>query len=535
MEATAVLPLPAGSIVGERYRVIGHLGAGGMGTVYRVEHTMMSKQLALKLLRPEFSSDASVSERFEREAKSAARLDHARIVRVTDFGKAPDGALFMVMELVEGKALSEHLKVEGRVTVDQALDLVDQILEALGHAHSHDVVHRDIKPGNIMLASGGPGFSVKLVDFGIAKITAREGSDGAQLTQMGMVVGTPRYMSPEQATAELVDARSDLYSVGVLLYELLAGRAPFEGASSVEILTKHLTATPPPLSTPKLDALVSRALAKKRDARFQTAEEFREAIALVKSGGTPTRGPRPPRSPLPWRWIAGGVAALGVVILAMMSGGSSPPLTASGEEAMARGDLPAARAIVQQALAKNPEDARAHLLQASIARAEDRPDTALASITRAVELDRALTADPVVVNAVRAEVDTDSKQAEAYVAMYTAAADERSTTFLTALAKTAKRPVIRKTAYSALERMGELDELDVLTWLGEELRTGGGQPCTARKWYVERLIALHDERAAPILKKELGRKGGFLNLSSVSECMSADIRAHLKEIEPARP
>lgn len=565
--------LPEGSIIGERYRVLGHLGTGGMGAVYRVEHTMMSKQLALKLLRPELSTQPSVIERFEREARSAARLDHAHIVRITDFGKTSDGALFMVMELVEGLSLSEHLVRRGPLPIDRALTLLDQILDALAHAHANAVIHRDVKPANIMLTEAAPGATgptrAKLVDFGIAKITARE-ADDTGLTQVGAVIGTPRYMSPEQAAGEAIDLRTDLYAVGVLAFELLTGRAPFEGTSSVEVLSKHLTAAVPPMlmqgvdpaRKAALEAVVRKALAKRREERFATAEALREALREASESGGPagTRSDRPRAElargerthalremagsalaaarRLPRRIQLGAAAALAVLLIgaAMLTTSPTRPartLVENGEAAVGRGDLPAARAIAMQALAKDPDDGRAHLLQATIAMAEDHPEVALTSFRQAIALDRKLAADPLVENAVRTQVARDGKAATGLLTLVASEGTAASAPLLVELAKTAPKPGLRKEAYVGLERLEETARLDVLAWLTEELRTTK-QGCEGRKWYVDRLIALDDPRTLPTLKKELGRRGGFLNLSSESECMAAELKAQIKALEPPK-
>src|SRR5688500_1597910 len=176
-----------------------------MGSVYRVEHTMMAKEMAMKLLRPELSGIMEVAERFEREAKSAARLDHHYIVRVTDFGKTETGALFLVMELLEGRSLTSLLEERRKLDANEAILLVDQVLEALDHAHGHAVIHRDLKPDNVMLVEKDGRRVVKLLDFGLAKITETKLEDGRQLTTAGTVFGTPRYMSPEQASGEPTD------------------------------------------------------------------------------------------------------------------------------------------------------------------------------------------------------------------------------------------------------------------------------------------------------------------------------------------
>jgi tRNA A-37 threonylcarbamoyl transferase component Bud32/cytochrome c-type biogenesis protein CcmH/NrfG len=276
------------TVVGDRYRILGRIGEGGMGTVFRVEHTLMKKVLALKLLRAEFSNVQDAARRFEREAQSASRLNHPNIISVTDFGHGSDGELFLVMEFVAGEPLSDVLARTGRLDVGRACNIACQILRALEHAHGEGVIHRDLKPANVMLVKGADPHAtetVKILDFGIAKMTQAQGNDDP-LTRGVMIFGTPAYMSPEQAAGLESDARADLYSCAILLYEMLVGRKPFESDDLVRLLAMQITAPPPRFADiaadvhiqPALEAVVMRALDKDRDKRFATASEFREAI-----------------------------------------------------------------------------------------------------------------------------------------------------------------------------------------------------------------------------------------------------------------
>ena len=288
-----------GTVVGERYRVLGRIGEGGMGAVFRAEHILMKKVVALKLLHAEMGQIEEAARRFEREAQSASRLNHPNIVSVTDFGRNHTGELFLVMEFVAGESLAELLAREGRLGVRRACRLAGQILSALEHAHGQKVVHRDLKPANVMLVqSPDPrlGETAKILDFGIAKIA--ESSDGEQpLTKGMMIFGTPSYMSPEQATGQEVDSRSDLYSCGIILYEMLTGKKPFDAEDLVKLMAMQVTAPPPPFARvapgagipAAVEAVVMRALEKERERRFGTATEFREALetdeATVRRAG----------------------------------------------------------------------------------------------------------------------------------------------------------------------------------------------------------------------------------------------------------
>jgi hypothetical protein len=278
----------ADTIIGERYRILSRVGEGGMGTVFRVEHVHMKKVLALKLLRAEFCNVPDAARRFEREAQSASRLNHPNIISVTDFGHGAGGELFLVMEFVSGQPLSDVLAREGRLEPARACHIAGQILRALEHAHGEGVVHRDLKPANVMLvkdpAPRAPE-TVKILDFGIAKMTQAQGGD-EPLTRGMMIFGTPAYMSPEQAAGQVADLRADLYSCGIILYEMLAGRKPFVDDDLVKLLGMQITAAPPHFAevapdadiSAELEAVVLRVLEKDRAKRFATATEFREAL-----------------------------------------------------------------------------------------------------------------------------------------------------------------------------------------------------------------------------------------------------------------
>ncbi|MGF1510461.1 MAG: protein kinase [Myxococcota bacterium] len=278
--------LRAGDVIQDRYRVIEELGRGGMSIVYRAEHMLLLKRVALKLLRPELCLLPNVVERFQREARSVCRLDDPNIVRVTDFGRTEDGLLYLVMDLIEGESLAGFIAEHGPVPVAQATGVVRQILSGLAHAHSFEIVHRDLKPENIMLVQGRR-LQVKILDFGIAKLG---GTDHQSITQAGTVFGTPRYMSPEQAAGESVDHRTDLYTIGVILYQLLTGHVPFDGESTVQLLAKVLTQAPPtmefeadsPAIRDHLRAVTMKALAKEPEDRFTSAKAFLEALDGIR-------------------------------------------------------------------------------------------------------------------------------------------------------------------------------------------------------------------------------------------------------------
>lgn len=285
-----------GQVVASRYRVIEKLGEGGMGTVYRAEHVAIGKQLALKVLLPEYARKADLKERFLREARAAAAIGHENIVDITDFGETPSGSVFFAMEFLDGQDLAHHVKRGGALGWVRAKPILLQICRALGAAHAKSIIHRDMKPENVILIEreGRPDF-VKVLDFGIAKVSGA--TDGEQrLTRTGMIFGTPEYMSPEQAQGHHPDHRVDIYAVGVIMYELLSGQVPFKADTFMGILTKHIFEEPVPPSqlnpeahiAPEVEAIALKAMVKDRNHRYQSMAEMAAAIAHA-----PTRLLRP--------------------------------------------------------------------------------------------------------------------------------------------------------------------------------------------------------------------------------------------------
>ncbi|MFB6616891.1 protein kinase [Streptomyces sp. NPDC056367] len=274
----------AGGLVGDgRYRLTHRLGRGGMAEVFAAEDVRLGRTVAVKLLRADLAEDPVSKARFTREAQSVAGLNHHAVVAVYDSGEdrvGPNTVPYIVMELVEGRTIRDLLLSAEAPGPEQALIIVSGVLEALAYSHQHGIVHRDIKPANVIITDAG---AVKVMDFGIAR--ALHGAQST-MTQTGMVVGTPQYLSPEQALGKAVDHRSDLYATGCLLYELLALRPPFTGETPLSVVYQHVQDAPVPPSQlpeghsipPELDGLVMRSLAKDPDDRFQSAEEMRGLV-----------------------------------------------------------------------------------------------------------------------------------------------------------------------------------------------------------------------------------------------------------------
>src|SRR5436190_20331594 len=310
------------TVVGGRYRITHRIGSGRMADVYCAQDSHLGRDVAIKVLHHRFARDREFVERFKREASSAASLNHPNVVNVFDRGEH-DGTYYIAMENLPGRTLKEVIQQDAPMGQRRTIDLAIQILQAAGFAHRRGVVHRDFKPHNVIV---GPDDRLKVTDFGIARAGASE------MTETGSIMGTAQYISPEQAQGHRVEAPSDIYSIGIVLYEMLTGRVPFEGESAVAIALKHVSELPVPIRSvrpdvhPALDAAVMRALAKDPHQRYRSAEEFVAALqsarAAIEVGGngqdtagfTPVVAPAPvppgPGEPPPgerqrnrWPWI----------------------------------------------------------------------------------------------------------------------------------------------------------------------------------------------------------------------------------------
>src|SRR5215469_15961926 len=290
-EAAEADPL-VNTLLDDKYRLDARVGEGGMGSVYRATHVQMEHTVAVKVLHSDLASDQVAVERFRREARAAAQIRHPNAVAVTDFGVTKkEGIAYLVMEFLEGGDLRRKIKREKRLDCSEAILIMNQACAALNAAHEKGIIHRDLKPDNIwLLESTNPYAQVKVLDFGIAKLKAS--AEDSNLTQKGMIVGTPYYMSPEHCRSEELDPRSDIYSLGIILYEMLAGKVPFEGSSPLQVMYKHNTERPTPLSQirpdvpPEIEKVVLKALEKRKEDRQSSALELAAELeeALCESG-----------------------------------------------------------------------------------------------------------------------------------------------------------------------------------------------------------------------------------------------------------
>ena len=293
------MSLQNGTIIADRYRLIRLIATGGMGQVWEAVDTRLNRRVAVKVLKAEYSDDPEFTARFRTEAQTTAKLNNPGIANVFDYGETPDRAgggplAYLVMELVDGEPLNSVISRLGRLSLTNTLDMLEQTGRALQAAHTAGLVHRDVKPGNILITPAG---QVKITDFGIAKAV-----DAAPVTQTGMVMGTAQYISPEQATGDEATAASDVYSLGVVGYEALTGRRPFLGDGAITVAMKHIRETPPPLPAnvpASVRELIDITLSKDPKQRYANGGEFADAVAAVRAGRRP---------PAP-----GGAGAVGVI------------------------------------------------------------------------------------------------------------------------------------------------------------------------------------------------------------------------------
>ena len=353
--ASAADPL-VGKTIGGRYFIVRQLARGGMGAVYEAEHVGLDKRVAVKFILDRFGDDREALQRFHREARTASRIGHENIIDITDIGETEDGKAFLVMEYLEGSDLDAVLRATGRMEPSRAVHIVAQVLRGLAAAHGAGIIHRDMKPANVFLTErAGVADFVKIMDFGISKVVAARDAR-VRLTETGVAMGTPIYMAPEQAEARQdLDHRIDIYAVGVMLYEMLAGHPPFNAGSYLALVQQHVSASVPPLGEerrdlpPALVRAVHRALEKKPERRFADALEFAAALpspqslresweagATVKEGAARAGTSRSRTLPIALAsLLVGGAAVTGGVILWQKKD------TGRGEQA-ARNGAPAA-------------------------------------------------------------------------------------------------------------------------------------------------------------------------------------------------
>ena len=403
---------PEDTLVGRtlngKYRVEAEIGAGAMGTVYLAEHVGLKKKVALKVLHPDLQVSDESLRRFQREGIAAGKFNHPNLIQIFDFDKGEGRLFYLAMEYVQGSNLKVYLRRKGRLDPDKAMRIARQILSCLAEAHRHGIIHRDLKPDNLMITSGpGGGISVKVLDFGLSKLVDRR-ADASLVTQQGRILGTPLYMAPEQCAGDEADARSDIYAMGLILYEIVTGLRPFPEESTTELLFTRATKEAPSileefpeLEIPlALDKVISKAMERRREDRFQSADEMLSALneiridpstwgagsTIMTSTATLQRlrekrraghgdgdDAAPPERGRRWPLLLAALGAVVVAALLLLYFTLPGPM-----DARLVSGIPEARRTVEQSLYVNDlEDARAYLREGNFDAAEREVENAM--------------------------------------------------------------------------------------------------------------------------------------------------------------
>jgi serine/threonine protein kinase/Tfp pilus assembly protein PilF len=392
-EVLALGRLPIGSVINGQFQVAAYLGSGEMGRVYKVAHLETRKVFALKTISPEMADAKVLAKRLEHEAEAVRKLVHANIVSVYDVGVAENGAPYLVMDYIEGECLHVLLNSLGRVPQNRALPIFIQIAKGLTHAHEKAVIHRDLKPNNIIISKAPDGHElVKIVDFGIAKLADQESADKTKLTQDGELVGTPLYMSPEQCLGDEIDPRSDLYSFGCIMYETLTGSLPFNDENFVKVILRHLSLDAPPIPdkfgvSEDMNRVILRCLEKHRDNRYPDADALLTDLHRIADGqgiiphkrkAKKAARKRPPLVAL----VLGAIAVCSIGIYAVTTMLTPVPTNFSKEERHAGKTLSEWTAEIE----KNPDDPELYINRGTLHSIRDERNNAIDDLTQALEL-----------------------------------------------------------------------------------------------------------------------------------------------------
>ena len=520
----AVSPSPApdadgvaiGSVLDGRYRIDGVLGSGGMGRVYRGEHTGIGRAVAIKILHADLTRNREAATRFQREALASGRLDHPHIVAVSDFGMLDDGACFLVMEALEGESLGDRLEREPRLPWREAIEILRGVMQGLAHAHDRGVVHRDIKPDNIFLARKDGEVVVKILDFGIAKLYAGSAEDPAS-TRAGLTVGTPAYLSPEQAVGGDITPASDIYSSTIVLFEMLAGRPPFQGKDPLAMLGAHVSQPPPRISElvpavdlpPGLEDVIERGLVKVAAERIPSAADYLiwlDAIAAAMPLGS---------SP---------------VILAPLLDGSN--LTAMQTPAAFAPHVGVANSMMMTPMPGTPAAGTPIVpgtAPTEAARSLARPAEPIPQ--RWLRIGAIVIAALIAIAIVSAIASTsDDARAPKPVATRQDPAAIPPPVTPPEKPQSAAVPPAKPAEHAAGDR-----EVQLKAALHDLVH---GRTCGNRKAAISRLVALRDVRAIPGLKSARYRmRGGVLGIgaSNTNACLTRDAAAAIKTLTPTKP
>ncbi|MBA3541173.1 MAG: serine/threonine protein kinase [Deltaproteobacteria bacterium] len=523
-----------GTILDGRYRIDAILGSGGMGRVYRGEHTGIGRQVAIKVLHADLGRNREAAARFQREALASGRLDHTNIVGVSDFGVIDDGPCYLVMEALEGESLGDRLQRDRRIAWREAIEIIRGVLAGLRHAHDRGVVHRDIKPDNIFLAVKEGELVVKILDFGIAKLAAGTVDDPAA-TRAGLTVGTPAYLSPEQAVGGEITPACDLYSTTIVLFEMIAGRAPFEDKDPLSMLGAHVGRPPPRIADvapeleipPELEDILQLGLAKMTSERIRTAVDYLgllEPIApydpahRVRGSQSHISTPRAAAYVTP---IPGGLGTAPTASLATTPvPNRQTPSPGDGEPVSAVGLTSMLDSLTDDpSLPLRTISPRAH----SIAEAPEQIPKRWIAIGGVVIVGFLIVAFVLVVS-LRAHPSTLDPAAKPVPTKPAPAKPSKASVAPPAEPAPAPHAMTVPDSRDA-ELKAALHELQ------------NGKTCPERKAAIARLVALGDARAlAPIKTARYRMRGGFLgfNQDNTNACLRADADAALKKLTPPK-
>jgi len=512
--------LAVGSVLDGRYRIDAILGTGGMGRVYRGEHTGIGRPVAIKVLHADLSRNKEAAQRFQREALASGRLDHPNIVGVSDFGIVEDGPCYLVMEVLEGESLGARLEREKRIPWRDAIEILRGVLYGLRHAHDRGVVHRDIKPDNIFLARKDGDVIVKILDFGIAKLYAGSPDDPAS-TRVGLTVGTPAYLSPEQAVGGEIKPASDLYSATILLFEMIAGRPPFDEKDPLAMLGAHVSRTPPRLAEvapeldvpPALEDVIQRGLQKTASERISSANEYLSLLDVVLAAerasapsffGQPVAPPTSGAAPAPTFTPVHGTSVAGLTPLPDPSGGAPavPTPSPSSSPAPSPAPLSGPHTPAPVSFSAPTEALPVQTRSISLAEAPPLPRTwiKVGAIVLAV----------VVLAALVAALSSGDS-----------ASERRDTS--TSSTPPAPPPVV-----PVAPKVDKATRLKALLHDLESAKT-----CEERKAAIPRLVELGDKAAIPHLRKARYRmRGGVLGIgdSNANACLKSAAEAAIEKL-----